>query len=143
MKVKFRDIYEAQPGLMAIMQCKQPPGTTFHFVDLAQAIEPKMENFEKQRMAWIEELGDKQPGDQTKSVQQMLTDGSPNPKFVEFERLFNEMMDKDIDLPGVEPFPRESFGGSDLQPGWIMSLGVFVSRPKVKSPAPQPDPQPA
>lgn len=123
MKVKLRDIYVAQAGLTAFMQSNQSPGAAFYFVDLAQVTAPKVENFHKHRQAWIEELGQAPEGQKDKAVLQ----NSPN--WPEFEKRFNEMMDTDVDLPGIEPIPRAKLGQSEIKPAWVLSLGVFIATP--------------
>lgn len=124
MKVKLRDIFEAQAGLSALMQTNQPPGTAFYFVDLAQATSPKVENFNKHRIAWIEELGEAPDRQKDKAVLQT------SPNWPEFQKRFNEMMDTDVDLPGVEPISRDKLGKSELKPAWIHAMGVFIVSPK-------------
>lgn len=123
MRVKLREICDAQAGLATIMQTNQPPGTAFHLVDLVQAISPKIANFNKQRLAWINELGEERPGGEGKHVP------TNSANWPEFERRFNELMDTEVELPGIDPLPRDSFGKTDLSPGSLMAIGPFIAKP--------------
>lgn len=129
MKVKLRDIIDAQTGLRQIMQIDQPPGAAFYFLDLAQAVTPKVDNYNQQRLALVERLGVPMEGTELKHVPVALPDKTPNPNFAEFEKLFNELMDKDIELPGIESLPRDKLGQSQLKPSTLLSLGVFIAKP--------------
>lgn len=130
MKVTMKDVLNATPGLQALIQTKQPPGTAFKFLNLTNALNSKLEHYNKLRHEWIAELGEEVvKGKPEKHVP------NTSANFPEFEKRFNELMAEEVELPGIEPIPFEKLGSEELEAAHMLSLGVFLAKPKEGVPA--------
>lgn len=115
--MKLLKLVSAVPSIQALANTKLPVKTSYRVGKIINALQPELEDYEKQRQKLIQQYG-KLSEDGT----QYLFEGE---NAVKFQEKINEILDEDLTLI----FPKlslEDLGNIEIEPAHLAALDGFI-----------------